>query len=227
MRTPDEIYYAVLRQIRTEMRATADFRRTLAGKYAKAMVGARTRLLPLLQEVAGLRDIDLLLRVERAFMELELEHIAHARKNISSLNRGLRQIDAAIVMLDRVRDPDRYGDVDFYYTLSEDLVPKSDLPKDAAHKFFGSHRTRLDNVETGPLDESQIALLEARSSNMRLARQIYVELQQQALAISEVREPTAEGYRPTPATSEAYGLASEIREVTKPYLPEGELRRAA
>ena len=208
------------------MRATADFRRTLASEFARNMADARARFLSLLQEAAELRDIDLLLRVERTFMELELEHIAHARKNISSLNRGIRQIDAAIIMLGRVRDPDRYEDVDFYYTLSDDLVRHSDLPKDAAHKFFGSHRTRLDNVETGPLDESQTALLEARSSNMRLARTIYVELQQQALAISEVREPTTGGYKPTPATSEAEP-PREIREAAEPYLPGRELKRAA
>ena len=217
MKTPDEIYDDVYKHITAEMRATVDFRQTLASEFAEAIVRARVRLLPLLQEAAGLRDIDLLLDIERDFMALELEHIAHARKNISSLNKGIRQIDAAITMLDRVRDLDKYGDVDFYYTLSDDLVPKSDLPKDAAHKFFGSHRTRLGNVEAGPLDESQMALLDARNGNMRLARKIYIELQRQALAASEVRKPTPEIREPTP----------EVREPAKPYMPDGKLKRAA
>ena len=144
---------------------------------------------------------DLLLDIERAFMELELEHIAHARKNISSLNAGIRQINAAIKMLDYVRNPAVYRWAGVLYGLSEDLV--RELPKDAAHKFFGSHRTRLGNVETAPLDESQTALMDARNDNVKLARKLYIEMQRQALAVFEVREPA------------------------RPYAPEPEQRRAA
>ena len=195
MKTTDKVYGEVYRLIHTEMRATAYFRRTLSSEFARIMVEARTGLPPLLREVARLRDIRLLLRVERAFMELELEHIAHARKNISSLNAGIRQINAAITMLDYVGDPDEYHPVGFFYGLSEDLV--RELPKDAAHKFFGSHRTRLGNVETAPLDESQTALMDARNDNVKLARKLYIEMQRQALAVSEVREP-AQPYAPEP-----------------------------
>ena len=210
MRTPNEIYDDVHEQIRTEMRATADFRRTLANEFARAMVGARADLLPLLREAAGLRDIDLLLDIERDFMALELDHIAHDEKHIASLNRGIRQVDAAVAMLERARDPDRYREIGFCYTLSEDLIHPLNLPKDAVHKFFGSHRTRFGNKRSVGLDESQTDLLDARSDNMGLARKIYVELQRQALAAPEVRESTL-----------------EIREPAKPYMPERKLRLAA
>ena len=195
MRASYKIYDDVHELIYMEMRATANFRKTLSSEYARAMVEARTDLPPLLREAAGLRDIHLLLDIERAFMELELEHIAHARKNISSLNAGIRQIDAAIKMLDYVRNPAVYRWAGVLYGLSEDLVHK--LPKDAAHKFFGSHSTRLGNVETGPLDESQTALMDARNDNVKLARKLYIEMQRQALAVSEVREP-AQPYAPEP-----------------------------
>ena len=203
MRASYKIYGDVHESVSAEMRATVDFRKTWSSKFARAMVKARTDLLPLLQEAAELRDIDLLLDIERDFMELELDHIAHARKNISSLNAGIRQIDAAIIMLGYVRYPAVYRWVGICYALSQDLIPNSDLPKDAAHKFFGSHRTRLGNVETGPLDESQTVLLDARNDNIKLARKLYIEMQRQALTVSEVREPA------------------------RPYAPELEQRRAA
>ena len=196
--------------IHMEMLATADFRESRSSEADRQVLEARASILPLLREAAGLRHIDLLLNVEWTFMRLELDHIAHARKNISSLNAGIRQIEAAFAMLDYVRDPGKYQEIASYYTLSQDLVRHSNLPKDAAHKFFASHRTRLGNMETGPLEASQTALLNARLRNIKLARDIYIELQRQALAAPEVCEP-----RP------------EIRESDKPYISERRPRLAA
>ena len=188
MRVSDRIYARVHALITREMRTTVHYRRTRSSESARDMVKARVDLLPPLREATMLRDIDLLLDIEWAFMRLELEHIAHARKNITSLNAGIEQIDAAVTMLGYVRDPDKYREIASYYTLSRDLVRHSDLPKDAAYKFFGSHGTRLDNVETAPLEEEQTALLDVRRANVKLAQKLYIELQRQALAEPEVRE---------------------------------------
>ena len=210
MRTSEAIFEDVKKLISMEMQATVRYRKTRLSKPAKLMVNARSELLPLLQETVEQQNIDLLLNVEWTFMRLELDHIAHARKNISSLNAGIRQIEAAFAMLDYVRDPGKYQEIASYYTLSQDLVRHSNLPKDAAHKFFASHRTRLGNMETGPLEASQIALLNARLRNIKLAQDIYIELQRQALAASEILEP-----RP------------EIREPDRPYISEQKPRLAA
>ena len=226
MRPSDAIFDDVEWLVFTEMGATMDFRRARSSEADRQVLEARADLLPLLREAAGLRNIDLLLDIERTFMELELMHIAHARKNISSLNAGIRQIAAASAMLGYVRNPEVYRWAGVFYTLSEDLV--RDLPKDAAQKFFGSHRTRLGNVETGPLEASQTALLDARSDNMRLARDLYEELQRQALATSEVREP-----RPAGWTSGDAGVTANPRPIpethdpAKPYIPERKHQRAA
>ena len=190
METLDKIYREIHFLIATTMRATAYFHETQSGDAAKAVVRSQNRLPPLLREAAKLRDIYLLLRIERAFMELELEHVAYDEDHISSLDKGIWQVGTAITMLDYARAPDEYHPVDFFYTLSQDLVPNSDLPKDAAHKFFGSHSARLGNRKKAPLQRSEAALINARISNMRLARKIYVEWQRQALAASEVREPS-------------------------------------
>ena len=208
MRTSGAIFKDVEERIFTEMMATADFRRTRSSRADGQVLEARADLLSLLHEAAGLRDINLLLDIERAYMRHELNHIAHAKKNIASLNAGIRQIEAALAMLDYVRDPDVYQWAGVFYALSEELV--HGLPKDAAHKFFVSHGTRLGNVETGPLEESQTALLEVRGDNVRLARKLYIELQEDALAASEARSPLP-----------------EVREPAKPYAPERKHRMAA
>ena len=136
--------------------------------------------------------------------------VLEARAKLLSLlhNAGIRQIEAALAMLGYVRDPDVYQWAGVFYALSEELV--HGLPKDAAHKFFVSHGTRLGNVETGPLEESQTALLEVRGDNVRLARKLYIELQEDALAASEARSPLP-----------------EVREPAKPYAPERKHRMAA
>ena len=220
MKTSDKIIGEVNRLLNTEMSATVRYRKTRSSVPAKSMVKARLDILSPLREAARLRDIDLLLDIEWAFMRLELEHIAHARKNISSLSAGLQQIEAAVTMLGYVRDPDKYREIASYYTLSQDLVRHLNLPKDAAHKFFGSHRTRLDNMETGPLEEEQTVLLNVRRANVRLAWELYIDLQRRALGASEVHEPMPACYRPIPATW-------NVRDPARLYAPERKLRPAA
>ena len=201
----NEIFNAVEWQILSELRAIADYRKTRSSESSWSIFRARSNLLPLLQEVAGLRDIGLLLDIERAFMKTELDHIAYDPDNINSLRTGIRQVDAAAIMLDCVRDPVEYRRVHFYYNLSQDLLDKSDLPRDAAHKFFGSHRARLLNSKKGQNDPEKSALLKARISYIRQAKKDYMELQRQALAVPEVREQVPP--------------AAEVREAARKYFP--------
>ena len=188
MRTSDKIFEAVDRLIATEVLATADFRETRSSDADRQILEARSDLLPLLHEASRLRDIDLLLQIERAFLQWELDHIAYERNNISSLNIGIEQIDAAITMLGHVRNPDAYRWAGIFYTLSKDLI--RDLPEDAAHKFFASHKTRLLNTKRGRMERNETALINIRTDNINRAKELYIELQQQALAAPEVREPS-------------------------------------
>ena len=205
MRLAVEINDDVQDLINSEISAIGVHRKTKSSESAWNMAKARVDLLPLLQEAAGLRDIRLLLDIERTFMELDLNRIAYDPDNINSLRMGIRQVDAAAIMLDCVRDPVEYRRVYFYYNLSQDLLDKSDLPRDAAHKFFGSHRARLLNSKKGQNDPEKSALLKARISYIRQAKKDYMELQRQALAVPEVREQVPP--------------AAEVREAARKYFP--------
>ena len=215
MRTSDEIYHEVRRLILAEMLATADSNEVVSIEAIEQARQVRFDLLPLMQEAAELRIIVLLLDIERAFLSLELEYIAHDSDNIKSLLLGIWQLDAATAMLDYVRDSDEYLRAGIFYTYSQNLVTRWHLPKDGAHRFFGSHKTRLNNMKNGPMHVSQAALFDARIDNIKLARDIYIELQRQALTVPGTREQLPE---PAP---------SEVREPTKTYRVEGKAKLAA
>ena len=186
MRTPEDIFNDAERLITMEALATTTPQdRTGPGESDKATV--RADLLPLLREVAGLRSIDLLLRIELAFLEIELVHLVHTRESLASFSKAIRQTRAAIAMLDHVRVPDEYRWTKVHFTQPENLV--NGLPKDEAHGFFASHGARLGNTLKMPPEEDKAALINARISNIKLARDIYMDLQRHALAASEIREP--------------------------------------
>ena len=185
MRIPNEIFEDAKRLITMEALATTTPQSEM-GLSEFDRVAARSGLLPLLQEAAELRDIDLLLRIEYAFLEIGLVHLVHTRESMASFNKAVRQVRAAIAMLDHVRVPDEYRWTRVHFTQPENLV--DGLPKDEAHGFFASHGARLGNTLKMPPEEDKAALINARISNIKLARDIYMDLQRHALAASEIRE---------------------------------------
>ena len=147
----------------------------------------RGRLLPLLQEAAKLQDIDLLLEIEKAFLTQELEHLSEAPLKASSLGKAIAELEAAVAMLAQVRNPGFYRELDESFSLDKNR--KNGYPYDQAQQFFESHKTRLSNIERGRLEKSERDLLAAREGNLKTARNLYTELQEQALANADIREP--------------------------------------
>ena len=193
MRTSEEIFKDVEESIITEVLSNAMFRKTFSGKSGRATAKARIDLLPLLREAAGLRDIVLLLNIELTFPETELEHLVHTKESLASFNLAIRQIRAALTMLKHVRAPDDYRWAEAYFTLPDNLTAQG-LPKDEAHQCFVSHESRLRNLLKEPPGKERAALIKGRIANIKLAKDIYTDLQRRALAASAVREP-AKPYR--------------------------------
>ena len=181
-----------LRLIRQEVRSTRGFQNSsyaVAGPFLREARDARAKLLPLLGEVAEMRDIDLILRIEKGFLTDELAHLAAMPRKVASLNMALRQLDAAMNLLPMVRDPSIYKYVDLCFTLPRNRI--YGMPRDEAQQFFLSHAMRLYNLSGGRLESTEAELLKARRSNIKAAKGLYTELQQQALAPHEVREERA------------------------------------
>ena len=222
MRTPEKIFRDVAEHIAAEVWNNADFRKTFSGESGRATARARIDLLPLLREAAGLRDIDLLLEIEITFLKMELKHLIHTRESLASFNLALRQIRAAIAMLKHVRAPDEYRWAEAFFTLPKNLTAQG-LPKDEAHQCFVSHESRLRNLLKEPPGKERAALLKGRIANIKLAKDIYTNLQRRALAASAVREP-AKPYRVERKPRQA---ESAVREPAKPYRAERKPRQAA
>ena len=193
MRTSEEIFKDVKELIAMDVLNNANFRETFSGESGRTTAKARIDLLPLLQEAADLRDIVLLLNIELTFWETELKHLIHTRESLASFNLAIRQIRAAIAMLKHVRVPDEYRWAEAYFTLPDNLTAQG-LPKDEAHQCFVSHESKLRNLLKLPPEKERAALIKSRIANIKLAKDIYTDLQRRALAASAVREP-AKPYR--------------------------------
>ena len=190
MESRNELIDSAADFVSTEIAATLEVRESSGSQAGKAIDNARdarTKLLSVLHDAAKLQDIDALLAIERIFLEEEREHLAESPKKTASLNKAVREIDAAITMLTHVRSPEDYRLADIYFSLPHNRL--HDLPKDQAHQFFASHATRLGNVEKHRLEDGERKLIVARIDNIKMAQQLYTEFQRQALAGVEVREP--------------------------------------
>ena len=193
MRTSKEIFRSADNLIAAEVLSKANFRKTFSGKSGRATARARIDLLPLLKEAADLRDIFLLLEIELTFLKTELKHLIHTKESLDSFNLAIRQLRAALTMLKHVRVPDEYRWAEAYFTLPKNITAQG-LPKDEAHQCFISHESRLRNLLKEPPGKERAALLKGRIANIKLAKDIYTDLQRRALAASAVREP-AKPYR--------------------------------
>ena len=182
--------------IRLEVWATRGFQTWRTKKRSIATAGlflanacdARAKLLPLLSEAAALHDIDLILQIERGFLAEELGHLAKRPRKVSSLNMALDQLDAAMNLLPITKGKAGYS-ADLYFTLARNRV--YGMPKDEVQQFFISHITRLHNLDGGRFEDTEDELHDVRISNIKVAQEVYTELQCRALGLHEVRQEIA------------------------------------
>ena len=195
MRSSTQIIGDAYWQISAEIQATLRYRTSLdhqgdvailAARHAKA---ARSELLHILHDAAKLKDIDTLLELESIFLVRELESLAESPEKESSLENGVEELEAARIVLASVRDQDSYR----HFAQQHFTLPKfriGHLPKDQARQFFESHLTRLGNLQRARMEGNERDVISARIENIRIARSLYVNLQEQAMAPHDIREPS-------------------------------------
>ena len=183
------IHDHALRLILQEVQATLRVRNSsgdAVGWFLDEARGARNNLLPLLRAAADLRDIDLILLIERIFLTWELGCLAEMPRKVSSLNLALSQLDATMNLLRAIRETTTYQYAGLFFTLEKNRV--HGMPKDEAQQFFSSHAKRLDNLGTGRWEGTEAELINGRISNIKVAQKEYTKLQVRALMPSEARE---------------------------------------
>ena len=140
-------------------------------------------------------EVEQLLELERMLLVQEREHLAGSVAMATSLGNAIKELDIALEVVERVRDPVLYKrEIDGAFSLDKNRV--GGLPRDEARQFFRSHLARLGNLDKGRLSDSERDVLKARMFNIRAAEHQYRKLQEQALGIEGGRDP---GKDPTPA----------------------------
>ena len=157
-----------------------DLNATVKGEALAELQAAQYNLLQGLQVVGMKGDIETLLLAEKLILENEKEFYADTSVMTSSLDQALKEIDAAMILVGKVREPTGYKTVtDDYYRL--DRVRIKGLPKDLARTFFMSHHSRLTNLEKARVGRMDKQLIKARKKNLNQARTNYISLQEHAL----------------------------------------------
>ncbi|WP_343870554.1 hypothetical protein, partial [Caenispirillum bisanense] len=107
----------------------------------------------LVREVGKSGDIDLILNVERRFLENDLAEYANSKGMADSLTAALAELSAAERLVEKVRDPATYRSTDEDHSLPKNRI--AGVPRDQARQFFSSHATRLLNQDRSRLDPEE------------------------------------------------------------------------
>ncbi len=153
---------------------------TQKGEALAELQAAQHNLLQVLLAVGIKEDLETLLLAEKFILKNEKEFYSDTPVMTSSLEQALKEIEAAVILVEKVRNPTSYKTVtDDYYRL--DRVRIKGLPKDLARIFFMSHHSRLTNLEKARVGKMDKQLIGARKKNLNQARTNYISLQELAL----------------------------------------------
>ena len=135
----------------------------------------------ILLATARFGDARKILDIEKVLLQNELTFVASSPAMTSSLNTAIKELDAALNMLEKVKSPKTYQELAAGYTLGKNQI--RGLPRDEARQFFKSHQVRLRNLDKGRLSDSERDVLSTRIDNIKSAERLYEQLQEQALDI--------------------------------------------
>ena len=139
--------------------------------------------LAIFQEAAETKDIHIIVAVEKAFNQTELDQFGDSPRMRNSLREAIKGMEVIEAHLIYLKDPEKYRFINETHTLSKNR--KGDLPYDEARQAIRSHMTRLNNLDTSRMDEAEREILEQRKENIQTAEEAYIPLQKTALNIKD------------------------------------------
>ncbi len=157
-----------------------------AWRGAAALKDTQEQLRKSLAEIGKTGDPDTILSAERSILINDLEHYGNSPAMRGSLQGALNEHKAALRLLARVREPDRYREIDETHSLPKNRV--GGVPRDEARQFFRSHSARLLNMDKSRLDKVEKTIIEERRGNLRIAEKGYTALQRKALGLGPERD---------------------------------------
>jgi hypothetical protein len=135
------------------------------------------------QEAQDTADPQTIILAETAFLTQELQFCAEGDTDTrNSLIYAIQSFRDSLRSLETVEDGAAYKNAETTY-LTDPKKRVKGFPMDAFHQACGSHYTRLRNILRTPgVEMLEKAVLKQRATNMKAARDTYVEKQRKVLA---------------------------------------------
>ena len=148
---------------------------------AQAVTKFRQTLLTDVKAISASGSAELIVAMEKALVQHDLEYYANSKTMIGSLNTALSEFAMIERQLAKVDDPEKYQATDQSFGLAKNR--SKGLPLDEARQAFKSHYARLVNLDKAPLNDLQKKLIEARKSGFHRAQQQYIARQANTLGV--------------------------------------------
>ena len=142
---------------------------------ARKVTEFRQTLLTDVKAISTNGSAELIVAMEKALVQHDLEYYANSKTMTGSLNTALSEFAMIERQLGKVDDPAKYKATDQSFGLAKNR--SKGLPLDEARQAFKSHYARLVNLDKAPLDDLQKNLIEARKSGFYRAEQQYIARQ--------------------------------------------------
>ena len=140
-----------------------------AAPTARKVAEFRQTLLTDVKAISESGSAELVVAMEKALVQHDLEYYANSKTMIGSLNTALSEFAMIERQLGKVDGPAKYKATDQSFGLAKNR--SKGLPLDEARQAFKSHYARLVNLDKAPLDDLQKKLIEARQSGFYRAQQ--------------------------------------------------------
>ena len=146
-----------------------------------------------LKDLGNSGDIDAILEAERDMLKFTLELKLNHKKQRQSIEAALSEINQAFKMLERVRDPERYQETDQVHGSKKKRDKRNALPMDDARNFFDAHSARFTNMNKSEMTVTEKRVIDIRQKNIRLAKDLYIDLQRHALGVALIEQAKSAG----------------------------------
>lgn len=151
----------------------------------QTVTSSQAHTLRTLKEVST-SSLDIILQVELHALKLELEHhgnsVEERNSLLTALQQGTEGLDSYNFL---VNDSTAYKAGLASYSSKR---KEAGLPIDAFREFIKSHSTRLTNRLASPLSVAEKNILRQRKENLKISKELYIEMQREVLGQGKSNE---------------------------------------
>lgn len=133
------------------------------------------------KKIAKTRNLPLIMETEQIVLFHELKLYANSPEEKNSIEMALKQLAEAIKATSVVHNFFTYQEAAKTYSSKR---MEEGLPLDSCREFLKSHATRLTNRLVAPLSVPKKNILRQRKENLKIVKELYIELQREALGLS-------------------------------------------